>query len=119
MMQAWRSILPKKSVSFWFPLSADAMAFPSDDGRTRWPKIVAAVWLLLVSALTVVNSVGLSRLTEQSRASAQDAHVQALGTRLADLEQQVEAIKCQPRRTSTPPAAVFRVDGQTLRLPLP
>lgn len=71
--------------------------FSSDDGRTRWPKIAAAIWLLLVSALTIVNSVGLSRLAEQSRASAQDAHVQALGTRLADLEQQVEAIKRQPR----------------------
>ncbi len=34
-------------------------------GRARWLKIAAAAWLLLVSALAVVNSVGLSRLTEQ------------------------------------------------------
>lgn len=71
--------------------------FPPDaDGRSRWPKIAAAVWLLLVSVLAVVNSVGLSRLAEQSRMSAQDAHVQALATRVAELEQQAEAVKRQP-----------------------
>lgn len=73
----------------WFP--------PDADGRPRWPKIAAAVWLLLVSALAVVNSVGLSRLTEQSRTSAQDAHVQALATRVGELEQQAEAGKRQPK----------------------
>lgn len=71
---------------------------PSDgNGPARWLKIATAVWLLLVSALAVVNSVGLSRLTEQSQASAQDAHVQALGTRVGDLEQQAEAAKRQPK----------------------
>ncbi len=53
-------------------------------------------WLLLVSILAVVNSVGLSRLSEQSQASAQDAHVQALNTRVAELEQQAAASKNQP-----------------------
>ncbi|MEF8973236.1 hypothetical protein U9832_25440, partial [Escherichia coli] len=62
-----------------------------------WPKIAAAVWLLLVSVLTVVNSLGLSRLAEQARASAQDAQVQALATRVGDLEQQAEAVKRQPK----------------------
>jgi hypothetical protein len=71
---------------------------PSDaDGRPHWPKIAAAVWLLLVSVLTVVNSLGLSRLAEQARASAQDAQVQALATRVGDLEQQAEAVKRQPK----------------------
>lgn len=72
--------------------------FPPDaDGRPRWPRIAAAVWLLLISVLAIVNSVGLSRLTEESRASAQDAHVQALATRIADLEQHAEAVKRQPK----------------------
>ena len=64
-------------------------------GRARWLKITAAAWLLLVSILAVVNSVGLSRLSEQSQASAQDAHVQALNTRVAELEQQAAASKNQ------------------------
>lgn len=68
-----------------------------EERRARWPKIAAGVWLALVSVLVVVNSVGLSRLTEQSRASALDAHVQALGTRVGNLEQQAEAVKRQPK----------------------
>jgi polyhydroxyalkanoate synthesis regulator phasin len=68
-----------------------------DAGRARWFKIAAAVWLLLVSILAAVNSVGLSRLTEQSQASAQDAHVQALNARVAKLEQQAAISKSQPK----------------------
>ena len=71
-------------------------------GRARWLKIAAAVWLLLVSILAVVNSVGLSRLTEQSQASAQDAHVQAINTRVAELEQQAAASKNQPKPVTQP-----------------
>jgi polyhydroxyalkanoate synthesis regulator phasin len=59
-------------------------------------------WLLLVSILAVVNSVGLSRLSEQSQASAQDAHVQALNTRVAELEQQAAASKNQPKPVTQP-----------------
>lgn len=71
---------------------------PSDrEGRARWPWIAAGVWLLLVSALTIVNSVGLSRLTDQSRDSARDAHVQALASRVDDLEAQAEAVKRLPK----------------------
>lgn len=71
---------------------------PSGDAsRMRWLKIAAAAWLLLVSALAIVNSVGLSGLAEQSRSSAQDAHVQALAARMADVEQQAEAFKRQPK----------------------
>ena len=40
-------------------------------GRARWLNIAATAWLLLVSILAVVSSVGLSRLSEQSQASAQ------------------------------------------------
>ena len=70
--------------------------------RARWLKIAAAAWLLLVSVLAVVNSVGLSRLAEQSQASAQDAHVQALNTRVAELEQQSAASKNQPKPVAQP-----------------
>lgn len=70
--------------------------------RARWLKIAAAAWLLLVSVLAVVNSVGLSRLAEQSQASAQDAHVQALNTRVAELEQQSAASKSQPKPVTQP-----------------
>lgn len=70
---------------------------PTGGGHAPWPKIAAGVWLVLISALSVVNSVGLFRQVEQSRASAKDAHVQTLGTRVADLEQQAEALKRQPK----------------------
>lgn len=71
-------------------------------GHARWLKIAAAVGLLLVSTLAVVNSVGLSRLTEQSQASAKDAHVQALNTRVAELEQQAATSKAQPKPVTQP-----------------
>jgi len=71
-------------------------------GRERWLKIAVAVWLLFVSILAVVNSVGLSRLTEQSQASAQDAHVQALNTRVAELEQQAASSKALPKPSPSP-----------------
>lgn len=64
--------------------------------RTRWLKIAAAFWLLLISAVALINSVGLSRLAEQTQGSAQDAQVKALGLRVADLEQQANADKRRP-----------------------
>ena len=70
---------------------------PDGAGRPRWLKIAAGVWLVLVSAIAIVDSVGLSRLIEQSRSSAQDAQVQALATRISDLEHQAEAAKRQPK----------------------
>jgi hypothetical protein len=68
----------------------------------RWLQIAAVVGMLLVSALTVVNSVGLSRLAEQSRASDQGTHVQALTTRVVDLEQQAAAQQRQPKPITQP-----------------
>ena len=56
---------------------------PSErDSRTRWLKIAAACWLLLISAVALINNVGLSRLAEQTQSSAQDAQVKALGLRV-------------------------------------
>ena len=70
---------------------------PDGAGRPRWLKIAAGVWLVLVSVIAIVDSVGLSRLIEQSRSSAQDAQVQAVATRVSDLERQAEAAKHQPK----------------------
>ena len=70
---------------------------PDGAGRPRWLKIAVGVWLVLVSAIAIVDSVGLSRLIEQSRSSAQDAQVQALATRVSDLEHQAETAKRQPK----------------------
>jgi hypothetical protein len=66
-------------------------------GRTRWTSIAAGVWLAMVSGIAIVDSVGLSRLTEQSRANVQPAEVQAVAARVSDLEHQAEAAKRQPK----------------------
>ena len=71
-------------------------ASPERGSRTRWLKIAAAFWLLLISAVALINSVGLSRLAEQTQSSAQDAQVNALGLRVADLEHQANADKRRP-----------------------
>jgi len=70
---------------------------PDGAGRPRWLKIAAGVWLALVSAIAIVDSVALSRLVEQSRSSVQNAQMQALATRVSDLEHQAEAAKRQPK----------------------
>lgn len=70
---------------------------PDGAGRPRWLKIAAGVWLALVSAIAIVDSVALSRLVEQRRSSVQDAQMQALATRVSDLEHQAEAAKRQPK----------------------
>jgi len=76
------------------------MTFPQAsserDSHTRWLKIAAAFWLLLISAVALIDSVGLSRLAEQTQGSAQDAQVNALGLRVADLERQADADKRRP-----------------------
>ncbi|GMV68588.1 MAG: hypothetical protein AMXMBFR76_10270 [Pseudomonadota bacterium] len=70
---------------------------PSERGSgTRWFKISAAFWLLLISAVALINSVGLSRLADRTQGSAQDAQVKALGLRVADLERQADADRRRP-----------------------
>ncbi len=66
-------------------------------GRIRWLKITTAFWLLLISAVAIINSVGLSRLAEEAQTSARDGQVKALTARVADLEQKVDAVSHQPR----------------------
>ena len=86
--------------------------------RTRWLKIAAAFWLLLISAVAVINSVGLSRLAEQTQSSAQDAQVKALGLRVADLAQQADADKRRPAPISQAEFATARqaLDERMTRL---
>lgn len=79
-------------------MTTPQIPFPGNEPqRRRWFVIAGCTWLLFVSVLAIINSVGLSRLAEQSRGSAQDAHVQALTARVDDLEQQIEAIRRQPK----------------------
>ncbi|HEY8331886.1 MAG TPA: hypothetical protein VIO83_11245 [Pseudomonas sp.] len=68
----------------------------SSPSRTRWLRIATATWLLLISGISLVNSVGLSRLAEQAQGSAQEGQLKAMTARVADLEQQAEASKHQP-----------------------
>lgn len=92
---------------------------PSErDSRTRWLKIAAAFWLLLISAVALINSVGLSRLAEQTQSSAQDAQVKALGLRVADLERQADADKRRPAPISQAEFATARqaLDERMTRL---
>ena len=83
-------------------------SLPEQDRRTRWLRIVAAAWLLLVCAITIINSVGLSRLTEQTHLSQQDAQLKALTTRMSDLARQVDAHEHQPKPASQADFAAAR-----------
>ena len=92
---------------------------PSErNSRTRWLKVAAAFWLLLISAVALINSVGLSRLAEQTQSSAQDAQVKALGLRVADLERQADADKRRPAPISQAEFATARqaLDERMTRL---
>jgi len=80
-------------------MSLSASPF-AQERRTHGLKIAVAVWLLLVSAIAIIDSVGLSRLTEQSRRSEQEGQLKALNARVADLAQQVDAFRQQPKPAS-------------------
>lgn len=67
------------------------------ESRSRWTSIAASAWLVLVSVLAIVNSVALSRSAEQDRTPTEDPHVQALVSRVNDLERQAESAGHQPK----------------------
>ncbi|MDR3212497.1 MAG: hypothetical protein LBT71_01045 [Azoarcus sp.] len=69
-------------------------------GRIHWTAIAARAGLLLVGALTVINSVELTRLPEQDRADSLDAQVQMLATHVADLARHAEQARTQPETVS-------------------
>ncbi|WP_075257989.1 hypothetical protein [Herbaspirillum camelliae] len=81
---------------------------PEADRPTRWFKIAAGIWLLLISLIAVVNSVGLSRLTEQARRDTQETQIKALAEQVKELAQQAEAGKRQPKPASQAEVAAAR-----------
>jgi hypothetical protein len=80
-------------------------------GRRQWLKFAAAVWLLLISVTTIVNSVGLSRIERQIQRNAVDAQLKVLRARMTHLEQQTDARSQQPMPLSQ---ADFAAARQTL-----
>ncbi|MEN1398769.1 hypothetical protein [Pseudomonas aeruginosa] len=86
---------------------------PEAGRRTRWFKIAAGIWLLLISLIAVVNSVGLSRLTEQARRDTQETQIKALAEQVAELAQQAEAGKRQPKPVSQAEVAAARQTLET------
>lgn len=52
-------------------MTTSQIPFPGNEPqRRRWFVIAGGTWLLFVSVLAIINSVGLSRLAEQSRSSS-------------------------------------------------
>lgn len=69
--------------------------------RRRPLRVMAWVWVLIVSVLSVVDHVRLSRSTEAQHLTMQSAQVAALKRRIALLETTVSAMDAQPARVST------------------
>jgi hypothetical protein len=87
------------------------MPIPSADGkRARWTKIAAGIGLLLVGALTVINSVELSHMAEQNRSEPRNARIQALAAHVADLAGQLEQYR---KRPDTVPLKRYDAERQT------
>ncbi|MDR0363096.1 MAG: hypothetical protein LBJ46_10505 [Planctomycetota bacterium] len=61
------------------------------DGRSSWKSLAVFAGLLLVGALSVINYVELTRLS--AAAPSEDARLQVLAARLAELAQEVEAVQ--------------------------
>ncbi|GHU04862.1 hypothetical protein FACS1894158_06090 [Betaproteobacteria bacterium] len=95
------------------------LPLPSGD-RAHWKTLTAGIGLLLVGALTVINSVELSRLSAQNRSDTQDARIQVLATRLADIAGQIERPRELPESPESPESpksvslAHYDADRQTL-----
>ncbi|WP_413728316.1 hypothetical protein [Sodalis sp. RH19] len=72
----------------------------SEAGQGRhssWLKIAAAVWLFTISFLTITNTVGISQQSPQQQIAALDARFEIFAGRMADIEQQANADKRQPK----------------------
>ncbi|MER2554891.1 MAG: hypothetical protein ABTQ28_16670 [Thauera sp.] len=68
----------------------------ADRGRTTLLRVATATWLLLISAVVLIDHVALSDLAEQAETQAPGAQVAVLEGRLADLAEQVQLIRRQP-----------------------
>lgn len=76
--------------------------------RTRWLMVAVTVWLSLISAITIVNNVGLSRLIDQTRHREQSIQLRTLDGRVIQLAQQVDAGRRQPKPASQAEVATLR-----------
>lgn len=88
-------------------------SFPEINSRSRasWLRVAVITGLLLISVVTLVNHIALSRLSDQAESSTQGAQVAALESRLAELNQQIEQNLRQPTAL---PQARYDADRQAL-----
>lgn len=90
-------------------MAVNVLLHPAEqEHRARWLKIAVAVWLTLTSAITLVNSVGLSHLAEQAHHREQAMQLKALDARVAQLAQRVNAERRQPKPASQAEFAAAR-----------
>jgi hypothetical protein len=68
----------------------------ADQRRTTLLRVATATWLLLISAVVLIDHVALSDLAEQAETRAPGAQVAVLEGRLADLAEQVQLIRRHP-----------------------
>lgn len=69
----------------------NAEASLSTPRRASWTRIVVATWAGILSLVTAVNSVGLSRLSDRVHETARTGQVEHLTEHMAALEQRVAA----------------------------
>ncbi|WP_129544553.1 hypothetical protein [Serratia sp. 1D1416] len=86
-------------------------------------KIAAAIWLLAVSILAVINTVGLSRLDSLRQNAALDARLQALAERVEEVENHFRLFEARPTpapsRNSLQYASLSRRKSRVLSKHLP
>lgn len=68
----------------------------ADQRRTTLLRVATATWLLLISAVVLIDHVALSDLAEQAETRAPGAQVAVLEGRLADLAEHVELVRRHP-----------------------
>lgn len=68
-------------------------AFDQERPRPGWIVVTASVTLAMCCALSIINSVALVHLSEQSKAPAPSGQVQEIRTHVADLERQLASLR--------------------------
>lgn len=90
-----------------------SVSAPESGRRSRGFRIAAGIWLLLVSLIAIVDSVGLSRLAGQARRDMQQTQIKALTRQVADVAQQVDARKRRPEPASQADLSAVRQAMET------